>query len=155
MTSTDLDLAGPADGTDELAGLNYVETIETVISGLDQFDNALVSHGDQGHIWKFKYGSVDVFVQLTGSTDEDSLTIWSAVLSLPVQNESGLYRRLLELNWLTTLEAHFALFNNQVVVLATRTLAELSAGEISRGITIVATIADEYDDVLKAEFASN
>ncbi|MEQ8958525.1 MAG: YbjN domain-containing protein, partial [Coleofasciculus sp. C2-GNP5-27] len=45
------------------ATVNYVETIETVISSLEQDDSAMVSHNEEGYLWKFKYGSVEVFVQ--------------------------------------------------------------------------------------------
>ncbi|HEY9845203.1 MAG TPA: YbjN domain-containing protein [Candidatus Caenarcaniphilales bacterium] len=134
------------------AGENHVEVIETVISSLDQYDNALVNHSETGYIWKFKYGSVDVFVQLTGHTDEDTFTVWSPVLQLPVQNEGQLTRKLLEMNWTDTLESCFGIFNNQVVVVATRTVADLSPGEISRSITIVASIADDHDEMLQQEF---
>jgi hypothetical protein len=61
-------------------------------------------------------------------------------------------RKILEMNWLSTLESHFAIVDNQVAVISTRTIAEISAGEISRVITIVATIADDNDDLLQAEF---
>jgi hypothetical protein len=105
-----------------------------------------------GHLWKFKYGSVEVFVQLTGETEEDTLTVWAFVLQLPAKNEAQLMRKILEMNWLSTLESHFAIVDNQVAVISTRTIAEISAGEISRVITIVATIADDNDDLLQAEF---
>uniref|UniRef100_B8HLH8 YbjN domain-containing protein n=1 Tax=Cyanothece sp. (strain PCC 7425 / ATCC 29141) TaxID=395961 RepID=B8HLH8_CYAP4 len=140
-------------GLGEQPALNYVETIETVISSLDQFDSALVSQTDSEHLWTFKYGSVDVFVQLTGFNSEDTLTIWAPVLTLPVQNEAALLRKLMEMNWLTTLEARFSIFNQQIVVVASRTLEGLTTSEISRGITIVATLADEYDDSLRVEFS--
>jgi hypothetical protein len=39
-----------------------------------------------------------------------------------------------------------------VLVITTRTLEDISAAEISRLMTIVATVADDADDVLKAEF---
>jgi Putative bacterial sensory transduction regulator len=131
---------------------SVVESIETVIAGLDQLQSAMVNHTDDGQLWTFKYGSVDVFVQLTGLDDDDTFTVWSPVLSLPVVKEAELFRKLMELNWLTTLEARFCLFNNQIVIMATRSLAGLITAEITRGITIVATIADEYDDPLRAEF---
>lgn len=131
---------------------SHVDVIETIISSLDQYDNALVNHGDEGYIWKFKYGSVDVFVQLTGDQDEDTLTVWSPVLQLPVQNEASLLRKLLEMNWLTTAEAQFGIFNQQVMALASRSVADLSPGEIARLITMVASIADENDEALQAEF---
>lgn len=142
------------DATNSESAPTTIESIETVITGLDQTHSALVSHTDDGQLWKFKYGSVDVFVQLTGLDDEDTLTVWSPVLALPVVNEAGLFKKLMELNWLTTLESRFCVFNNQIVVMATRSLSGLVTAEITRGITIVATIADEYDDLLRAEFPS-
>ncbi len=131
---------------------NTVEIIETVIASLHQGDTPLVGQTDSGKIWRFRYGSVEVFVQLSGSTEEDVLTIWSPVLPLPVTDELGLYRKLMTLNWLSTLEAHFAIAEDQVQVVTTRTLRGITACEISRLITIVATLADEYDDALRAEF---
>jgi hypothetical protein len=137
----------------ETASINHVEIIENVISTLDQEDSAMVSHRNGGgSLWKFKYGSVEVFVQLTGTSDEDTITIWSAVLKLPAKDEPRLMRYLLELNCSSTFEARFGIIENQVVVISTRTLAELSPGEVSRLITIVATIADNNDEALQAEF---
>ena len=51
-----------------------------------------------------------------------------------------------------TFEACFGILGQEVVVLASRILADISAGEISRLMTIVATVADDNDDSLKAEF---
>lgn len=133
---------------------NHAEVIETVISSLDQDQSAMVNHTEGGHVWKFKYGSVEVFVQLTGNTDDDTFTAWAQILKLPVQNEAQLLRKLLAMNWSDTFEARFALVDEQIVVVATRTVAELSPGEISRAITVVASIADDNDDALQAEFAA-
>jgi len=141
--------------SEEIVSANHLEVIETVISSLQEDDSAMVSHSDQGHLWKFKYGSVEVFVQLTGETDEDMLTVWSPVLKLPVQNEAQLLRRLLEMNWSNTFEARFGIVDDQVVVSSTRTVAELSPGEVSRNITVVATIADNNDESLQGEFAAS
>ncbi len=131
-----------------------INEIETVISTVIGEGQTILAGYDpeQGHLWKFKYGSVEVFVQLTGETDSDTLTTWSYILSLPAKNEPQLMRKLLELNWLTTFEAHFAIVDNRVTVVATRTVAELSPGEIARGITLVANLADDHDDLLIAEF---
>ncbi|MER3434409.1 MAG: YbjN domain-containing protein [Leptolyngbya sp. ERB_1_1] len=154
MTNYQPDLETTTSEEIESVRANLIQVIETVISSLDQSDSAMVSHDEteSGYVWKFKYGSVETFVQLTGTTDEDTFTVWASVLNLPVQNELQMTRKLLEMNWLTTFEAHFAIFNNQVVVVSSRTVAELSPGEISRIITVVATIADDNDDALKAEF---
>jgi hypothetical protein len=98
---------------------------------------------------------VEVFVQLTGETDDDLLTVWATVLQLPAQNESGLMRKLLEMNWSGTFETCFSIYENRVVVSSQRTVADLYPGEISRIITLVATIADDNDETLKAEFGAS
>jgi hypothetical protein len=137
----------------ETSSSNHIEVIENVISTLGQNNSGMFNHTPGGtYLWKFKYGSVEVFVQLTGSTDEDTITVWSAVLKLPAKDEPKLMRYLLELNCTSTFEARFGIIENHVVVISSRTLAELSPGETSRLITIVATIADDNDQALVDEF---
>jgi hypothetical protein len=113
-----------------------------------------VNHDGAAHLWKFKYGSIEVFVQLTGLSDEDTLTVWSTVLKLPTKDDPKLTRQLLEQNWMNTMEARFAILNDEVVVVTSRSLADLSPGEISRAITLVATIADDNDERLQQEFGA-
>ncbi|BAY17513.1 hypothetical protein NIES2109_11620 [Nostoc sp. HK-01] len=140
---------------EETATINHLEVIENVIDSLEQDDSAMVSHTPEGaYLWKFNYGSVEVFVQLTGTTDEDTITVWSVVLKLPANDEPKLMRQLLEMNCSSTFEARFGIIENKVVVISTRTLAELSPGEVSRLITIVATIADNNDEVLQSNFGA-
>lgn len=131
---------------------NLVEVIETVIASLDHDKSAMVNHSSSGDLWKFKYGSVEVFVQLTGLSDEDMLTVWSSVLKLPVKDEAQLMRKLLEMNWSNTMEARFSIVNEEVVVVSSRAIAGITPGEISRAITIVATLADDNDEALQAQF---
>jgi hypothetical protein len=138
----------------EETSASHVEVIETVITSLDQNDTAMVSRRDGGYLWKFQYGSVEVFVQLTGESDEDTLAVWSSVLKLPAKDEPRLMRKLLEMNWSETYETAFALYNQEVVVLTHRTVADLSPVEISRAVTLVASIADDNDETLQAEFGN-
>jgi len=149
----DLDKAYLADI--EVADLNeasYVETIEAVISSLDQGDGAMVSRSEEGVLWTFKYGSVNVYVQLTGETAADTLTVWSPVLTLPAKNEPALMRHLLQMNCGETLEARFGISGDQVLVISSRILQDISPAEISRLMTIVATIADDSYEPLAEEF---
>lgn len=137
----------------EAQSINHVEVIENVIDTLEENDSAMVSHPSDGtYLWKFKYGSVEVFVQLTGTTDEDTITIWASVLKLPANDELSMMRHILQMNCSGTLEARFGIIDNQVVVITTRTLEDLSAAEVSRLITIVATIADDNDEDLQSKF---
>ena len=139
----------------ETASINHVEVIENVIDTLDENDSAMVSHSDDGtYLWKFKYGSVEVFVQLTGTSDEDTITIWASVLKLPAKDEPALMRHILKMNCSATLEARFGIIDDQVVVISMRTLEDLSAAEVSRLITIVASIADNNDEDLQSKFGA-
>lgn len=132
---------------------SHVDVIETVIASLEQGGNAMVSHDDEdGYLWKFTYGSVTVYVQLTGTEDEDTLTVWSPLLKLPVANQTALMQELLAMNCGETLEACFGISNQEVLVLASRIMADINPGEISRLMTIVATIADDMDDVLREKY---
>jgi len=131
---------------------NPLDDVETVISSLAEPDSAQVSHLEQGRLWRFRYGTVEVYVQMTGVTADDTFTVWSAILKLPVQNQLELYQQLLELNWATTLEARFAILDQEVVVVGTRSLLGLDPSEIARMITIVASLADLYDEELQAKF---
>jgi hypothetical protein len=131
---------------------NPLDDVETVISSLAEPDSAQVSHLEQGCLWRFRYGTAEVYVQITGVTADDMFTVWSAILKLPVQNQLELYQQLLELNWATTLEARFAILDQEVVVVGTRSLLGLDPSEIARMITIVASLADLYDEELQAKF---
>lgn len=143
------------DEGEETVTANHIEVIETVIASLDQDQSAMVSRGEDGSfLWKFRYGSVEVYVQLTGVEDEDILTAWSPVLVLPAKDEPKLMRHLLEMNCGETFEACFGILGEQVVVLASRPLTDITPGEVSRIMTIVATIADDNDERLEAEYGA-
>jgi hypothetical protein len=156
-TAPDQDLSNEAIAdqvVDEMTDNNLVEVLETVISSLDSDNTAMVSQTNDGYVWKFNYGSVEVFVQLTGLSDDDTMTVWASVMKLPAKDEAQLTRQLLEMNWLDTLEARFGIVDDQIVVLSRRTLADLSAGEISRAVTIVATVADDNDELLLEKYGA-
>ncbi|MEO0854958.1 MAG: YbjN domain-containing protein [Cyanobacteria bacterium J06648_11] len=136
---------------EELDPVSFADLIATVISSLK--DDVAYENRENGHTWTFKYGSADVFVHLSGETEDDTLTVWSPVLEQPFSNKAELFETLLAKNWSDTLEARFSLWNGKIVLHASRTLADISPGEISRAITLVATLADEHDDLLKQSFS--
>ena len=147
-TATENKSGYTAEESEEEMSSSFVEVIETVISSLEQDSSAMVNHSEEGHTWKFQYGSVEVYVQLTGETEDDMFTTWSPVHKLPVANEPDMMRKLLEMNCGSTFEACFGLIDQSVVVFATRTLKDINPSEISRLMTIVASIADENDEEL-------
>lgn len=131
-------------------GSNFADTIQTVITGMDSEGTAVVNQTND--TWKFKYGTIEVVVNITGDQPTDTFTVLSTVLEYPVKDELRLLKLLLEKNATETFEAHFAIQDDQVIVLASRSVEDLSAAEISRLITIVAAIADANDEPLLAEF---
>ncbi|ERN42519.1 protein of unknown function (DUF1821) [Rubidibacter lacunae KORDI 51-2] len=134
----------------------HAEAIETVIYSLDQDNSAMVHRNEDGsRLWRFRYGTVEVYVQLTGETDDDLFLAWSKVMDLPANDDPRLLRKLLEMNWSATFETRFGIFNEDIVVLSNRSVADLSPGEIARAIALVASIADEHDESLQAEFGAS
>ena len=94
---------------------SHIDVIETVIASLDQGGDAMVSRDSDGYLWKFTYGSVAVYVQLTGTDDEDTLTVWSPILKLPVANQAELMQELLAMNCGETFEACYGISNQEVL----------------------------------------
>ncbi len=139
---------------DLLREASCAETVETVIYSLESEKAAVVWRTSEGHLWSFPYGSVPVFVQLTGESEDDTFKVWAEVMHLPESPERRLklMGRVLEMNWAETFEANFALFGKRLVVVTHRTVADLSPGEISRSIALVATLADDWDEALIEEF---
>jgi hypothetical protein len=119
---------------------------------MDADDTAMVNQ--TGNTWKFQYGSVEVIVNITGTESSDTFTVLSEVLAGPFKDEAKLMRLLLEKNMTETFEAHFAMQDNKVFVVSSRSIDDLSSAEISRIITIVSAIADNNDEALKAEFGA-
>lgn len=129
-----------------------VNTIQTVIQSMDADGTAVVNQTRD--TWKFRYGTVEVIVNITGTAPTDTFTVLSTVLKPPYKDEAKLMRCLLEKNLTETFEARFAMQDDQVVVVSSRSIEDLSPAEISRIIGIVAAIADSHDETLKAEFGA-
>ncbi|OYQ65597.1 YbjN domain-containing protein [Pseudanabaena sp. SR411] len=131
---------------------HVVQTIQTVIASMDAENSALENQTED--TWKFQYGTVEVVVNITGTEPDDTFTVFSTVLAAPFKDEAKMTRWLLEKNAADTFEARYAIQNDQVLVLCSRSVEDLSPAEISRIITIVAAIADDNDEVLKENFGA-
>lgn len=134
------------------AEYGLVNTIQTVIQSMDADGTAVVNQTED--TWKFHYGTVEVVVNITGTSPTDTFTVLSVVLTAPFKDETKMMRQLLEKNLTETFEARFAMQGDQVFVVSSRSVEDLSPAEISRIIGIVAAIADSHDEPLKAEFGA-
>lgn len=97
-------------------------------------------------------GSASVGVNVL--EDHGVLLMVAPVMAVPHTGRETLYRRLLELSFLTTSDAAFAIDSqrDEVVVRALRRLSGLDYEEFEDLLDTVGKVADEWDDVLKGEF---
>jgi hypothetical protein len=86
--------------------------------------------------------------------DHGVLLFVAPVMPVPLANREMFYRRLLELSFLTTSDAAFAIdaHKGEVVVRALRRLSGLDYEEFEDLLETVGKITDQWDDLLRAEF---
>jgi hypothetical protein len=86
--------------------------------------------------------------------DHGVLLFVAPVIPVPQTGREALYRRLLELSFLTTSDAAFAVDaqRDEVVVRALRRLSGLDYEEFEDLLETVGKVADDWDDTFRAEF---
>jgi hypothetical protein len=86
--------------------------------------------------------------------DHGVLLLVAPVMPVPHTGRETLYRRLLELSFLTTSDAAFAIdsHRNEVVVRALRRLSGLDYEEFEDLLETVGKVADDWDDALRSEY---
>lgn len=82
------------------------------------------------------------------------LMVFAPIMPVPAKGREELYRRLLELSFLTTADAAFAVntHQNEIVVRSLRRLSALDYEEFEDILATVGEVADRYDDALIREF---
>lgn len=82
------------------------------------------------------------------------LMLLAPIATVPATNREAFYRRLLELSFLATADAAFAIDAGKdvVYVRALRRLSGLDYEEFEDLLVTVGAVADEWDDKLKTEF---
>ncbi len=88
--------------------------------------------------------------------DHGLLLLLAPVIAVPKSGREVFYRRLLELSFLSTADAAFAIdaAKDEVFVRALRRLSGLDYEEFEDLLDTVGRVADEWDDALKREFGS-
>lgn len=108
---------------------------------------------DAGGYTQVRKGSATVGVNVL--EDHGVLLLVAPVMPVPLTGHETLYRRLLELSFLTTSDAAFAIDGqrNEVVVRALRRLSGLDYEEFEDLLDTVGKVTDDWDDRLRVEFA--
>ena len=88
--------------------------------------------------------------------DQGVLMIFSPIMPIPVTGREAFFRRLLELSFVTTSDAAFAINapQDEVVVRALRRLSALDYEEFEDLLATVGEVADRWDDKLIREFGT-
>jgi len=84
------------------------------------------------------------------------LMIFALIMPVPVTGREAFYRRLLELSFVSTQDAAFAINarHDEIVVRCLRRLSALDFEEFEDLVNTVGEIADRWDDVLVDEFGT-
>ncbi|MSP62882.1 MAG: Tir chaperone family protein [Myxococcales bacterium] len=84
------------------------------------------------------------------------ILLLSPMMAAPARNQAELYRTLLELNYLRTEDAAFAIDREtgRVYLRALRSLDLLDFDQLCELLDTVARVADEWDDKLRCQFGA-
>lgn len=106
-----------------------------------------------GHTY-LRRGSATVGINVLES--EGVIVFLSPMLEVPPRRREALFRRLLELNFLLTADAAFAIEkeSNLIYLRLLRGLEGLDYGEFVDMLDTIARVADDWDDRLRAEFGA-
>jgi hypothetical protein len=107
---------------------------------------------DENGYTQTRKGSASIGVNVLD--DHGVLLLIAPVMPVPKAGREALYRRLLELSFLTTADASFAIdaAKDEIFVRTLRRLSGLDYEEFEDLLDTVGRVADEWDDVLKREF---
>jgi hypothetical protein len=113
-----------------------------------------ISSLDENGYTQMRKGSASIGVNVLD--DHGVLLLLSPLMPVPENARETFYRRLLELSFLTTADAAFAIdaAKDEVFVRALRRLSGLDYEEFEDLLDTVGRVADEWDDVLKREFSA-
>jgi hypothetical protein len=106
---------------------------------------------DSGYV-QMRQGSANVSVNVLD--DHGVLLFLAPIMKVPKARHEELYRRLLELSFLSTSDAAFAIDaqKEEVFVRALRRLSGLDYEEFEDLLDTVGKVADTWDDQLREEF---
>jgi hypothetical protein len=140
---------------DRAKGQTFADARAMVNAYLQQFAEragiALETLDEAGYT-QVKKGSASIGINVLD--DHGVLLFLAPVMAVPLTGREAFYRRILELSFLTTSDAAFAIDGqkDEVYVRALRRLSGLDYEEFEDLLDTVGKVADEWDDVLAKEF---
>jgi hypothetical protein len=141
--------------TDRASGQTFTDARSMVDSYLARFGEragAKLDPLDASGYTLVRKGSASVGINVL--EDHGVILFVAPVMQVPIVGKETLYRKLLDLSFLTTSDAAFAIDaqRDEVVVRSLRRLSGLDYEEFEDLLETVGKVADEWDDALRAEF---
>ena len=141
--------------SDRVTGKRFENATEMVNAYLQRFAeraNVELRPLDENGYTQTRKGSATIGVNVLD--DHGVLLFVAPVMPVPKAGREALYRRILELSFLTTSDASFAIdaAKDEIFVRALRRLSGLDYEEFEDLLDTVGRVADEWDDLLKREF---
>lgn len=126
--------------------------VDAYIERLAERSGAVLKPLDEHGYTSVRRGSASVGINVL--EDHGVLLILAPVMHVPKGGREAFYRRLLELSFIATADAAFAIDEqkDEVFVRTLRRLSGLDYEEFEDLVSTVAKVCDEWDDVLKKEF---
>ncbi|MEJ7734610.1 MAG: YbjN domain-containing protein [Polyangiaceae bacterium] len=121
---------------------------------LDAAGAPVVPTLDETHYAHVQRGSATIGINVLEA--RGVLMLFSPIMAVPITGREALYRRLLELSFLTTSDAAFAInaSSDEVVVRVLRRLSALDYEEFEDLVTTVGDVSDHWDDPLIRDFGT-
>ena len=149
---------------DRNSGENFADATQMVNAYLSRFasratlpDDGGAPHApqlDETGYAHMQRGSATIGVNVLES--QGVLMVFAPIMPVPVTGREAFYRRLLELSFVTTSDASFAVnaHQDEVVVRCLRRLSALDYEEFEDILATVGDVADRWDDELIREFGT-
>ena len=120
----------------------------------DAAGDRLVPALDESGFVQVQRGSATIGINVLD--EQGVLMVFSPMMAVPATNREAFYRRLLELSFVTTSDAAFALnvARDEVVVRCLRRLSALDYEEFEDILATVGEVADHWDDELIREYGT-
>lgn len=131
---------------------NPFEMIDAYLARYAEVHGEPIEPLDATGYTQIKRGSAHIGVNVL--EENGVLMLLAPIMEVPAQNREAFYRKLLELSFLATSDAAFAIDGKKdlVYVRALRRLSALDYEELDDLLQTVGAIADEWDGELQREF---
>jgi hypothetical protein len=141
--------------SDRASGQTYADArsmVDAYLARFGQRAGSTLEPLDSGGYTLVRKGSASVGINVL--EDHGVLLFVAPVMPLPHTGREALYRKLLDLSFLATSDAAFAVDTqrDEVVVRALRRLSGLDYEEFEDLLETVGKVADQWDDALRSEF---